>query len=121
MEMSYARQKYREFKAVHWGAVHGAANRDRDMPYEFPDFDTFVKHSLTGDELQKAILDRRITKCLSTGSHYPFERQPLFVDLKTLLAIPRPPHPANCARCGIGGPYRISLDNAGRPVAAETL
>lgn len=118
---SYARRKYREFKDVHWASVHGAANRDRDVPYEFPEFEEFIKHSLTGEELQKAIIDRRLTKCCSTGAHYPFERQPIFVDLKTMLAVPRPPMPSTCARCGIGGPYRIALDNAGRPMLAESL
>lgn len=118
---SYARRKYREFKHTMWGAVHGAANRDRDVPYEFPEFEEFVKHSLTGEELQKAILDRRITKCVKSGAHYPFEPQPIFVDLKTMLAIPRPPMPTNCVRCGMGGPYRIYFDNAGRLAGAEYL
>jgi len=118
---SYARRKYREFKAVNWAAVHGAANRYRDLPYEFPDFETFIKHSLTGEELQKAIIDRRLTKCVMTGAHDPFSRQPLLVDPETLLAKPIPPRPINCERCGIIGPYRIVFDNAGRPMVAESL
>lgn len=76
---------------------------------------------MEGKELIKRILDRRLTKCMSTGEHYPFERGPLFVDLRTLFATPKPPMPSNCARCGIGGPYRIFFDNSGSPIVAEVI
>lgn len=76
---------------------------------------------LTGEDNAREIINRRLTKCLSTGEHYPFERQPLVYDPRQMLYIPRPPIPTTCSRCGIGGPYRIHFDNAGRPMAAESL
>lgn len=74
-----------------------------------------------GDYYARKIINKRLTKCLSEGGHYPFERQPLIYDHYMMLFKPQPPTPANCARCGIGGPYHIHFDNAGRPMAAESL
>lgn len=74
-----------------------------------------------GDYYARKIINKRLTKCLSRGGHYPFERQPMTYDHRTMLLTQHPPIPTNCARCGIGGPYRIHFDNAGRPMVAESL
>lgn len=74
-----------------------------------------------GDYYARKIINRRLTKCLSIGGHYPFIQNPLVYDPHMMLFKPQPPTPSNCARCGIGGPYRFYFDNAGRPMAAESL
>jgi hypothetical protein len=74
-----------------------------------------------GNFYVRLIINRRLTKCLGRGGHYPFTQNPIVYDPSMMLFKPQPPTPANCARCGIGGPYQINFDNAGRPMNAELL